>query len=115
MVKFNYGKTKGLAVKLLDKFAGSGALLRYPNFSEEQVRMLVLDYTTRQVDGTRILLGDKRLLISPVSLSGRQVDLPQAEQDRVKTPDGKVYEIISCMETSPDGQTTLLYEIQARA
>lgn len=112
-VKFNYGKSRNTANKLIDKFGAQGAILRYPNFFPEPVLMAVVDYNNRQIDGTRILQTDKQILISPIAPGGGSVTSPEPNQDRVQDVTGAVFEVINVNTLSPAG-TAVLIEVQGR-
>lgn len=75
-----------------------------PATSSATTNGVALAYPARSVDGTTVLQGDVRLLLSPA------VD-PRAY--KVATFDGVAHAIVSVQPLSPAG-TVLLYELQVR-
>lgn len=78
--------------------------LTQPAAASVATRGVALAYPARAVDGTTILQGDVRLLLSPA------VD-PRAY--KVATFDGVAHAIVAVQPLSPAG-TVLLYELQVR-
>lgn len=64
-------------------------------------------YTIRQIDGTRIRAGDKRLFVSTAGLT-----IEPTEQDQI-IMGGVPHEIVRVSPLSPAG-TVVFFEIQAR-
>ena len=95
MAKFDYGRSKNTAHRLIDKFGAAGAILRWPNYTPDPITLAVVAYDNRQIDGNRILASDKRILISPFAPNGAPVVEPQATQDRIQDASGNIYETLN--------------------
>ncbi len=119
MAKFNYARARNTANKLIDKFGATGSLLRYQapadrssraTYTPEPIKLVVIDYNAREVDGTRILATDKKILISPIGINGG-INL----EDRIMDAAGATYEIVPPINTvDPPGSAIVLFEVQGR-
>lgn len=69
-------------------------------------------YRAREIDGTLIRAGDKRLMLSPAVVTGAAVTAPETT-DTVTFADGSVWAIKAVEPLSPGG-TALLYTLQLR-
>lgn len=67
---------------------------------------VIVDYESKDVDGTLILRGDKRLLLSPIGIT-------TIKPDAKVTLSGISYNVISVNETNPAG-VPLVYDLQIR-
>ena len=124
-----YDRSKALAVRMLaprDK-GGKGAVLslirtvkgpRNPDTgaSSEVVTTysgsgLRETYQQRDIDGSKIKMGDVKLLVSPMLVSGQDMPLPST-QDKFSF-DGTVYTVVSVNPWNYVG-LSIGYEIQAR-
>lgn len=119
-LKFNYGKSRNTANRLIDKFGAPGAILRYPDYDPDPCLVAAISYENRQIDGTRIRQTDRYMIVAATKPDGSLLSSPVAEQDRIRaiinadTGETQDYEIIKCDPLSPAGQI-VMYEIQARA
>lgn len=114
---FDYATSKATADRLIERFGQAVTLKRPTNtgtsynptvsWASHAGRAVVLNYDNRDVDGTRVLATDKRVMLSKASLS-----IEPGPQDRLVIG-GVEHGIVSVMPLAPGG-TTLLYEIQAR-
>lgn len=116
---FNYGRVANSALRLLTKFGQPVTLTQKtpgvynPETGEvavvdaaQSATGVVLDYGTKSIDGALIMVGDRKLLLSPVG-----IDTP-AVNDVVSI--GEVtYTITLIKETNPAG-TPVLYECNIR-
>ena len=112
-LKFNYGKSRRTAHKLISKFGAVGQLLRHPTFAPEDIIVAAVTYENRQIDGTRIRQSDRYLLIDTIKPDGTTLAEPKENRDRVVF-DGRTYELITCNPLSPAG-VVVMYEGQGRA
>lgn len=118
-----YEEMQNVAVELIDEFGLDGTLVRYskdgePNDRSFQAtdeftcRAVVLNYEEKQIDGTRITVRDRNVLVSTFNVS-----FIITTQDRIVLPDhdgGLVeYEIINAVQLRP-AALTLYWSLQAR-
>lgn len=69
------------------------------------------EYDTQYIDGTLIIRGDVKLLVSPVQLTGE--DMPTPQNDDKITFDGTVYTVIAASPWNYAG-LTVGFELQVR-
>lgn len=82
MTRFDYGKPRATAERLLNRFGQVGAIPRTtiipPEYDWEEgeeitvyhpIKVAILPMDERRIDGTMILTGDRQALISPVGMS----------------------------------------------
>jgi len=119
---FDYARTAGTAKRLLTRFGQVVTVMRevaggydpttgtvVPGSSEGySIKGAVMNYRTQDVDGTRVLQSDKRILLAP------DAAFAPKPGDRVTLADTTVLTVISVRETNPAG-TAVLYELQVRA
>ena len=74
----------------------------------------VTEWDSRQVDGTLIMIGDKRLLLSPLNTSGAALTAPVLG-DTVTDAASKVYTLTVPLETLSPAGTPVLYTCNMRA
>ena len=74
----------------------------------------VTEWDSRQVDGTLIMTGDKRLLLSPLNTSGVALTAPVLG-DTVTDAASKVYTLTVPLETLNPAGTAVLYTCNMRA
>ncbi len=72
-----------------------------------------LQYSTRDIDGTRIRTGDVKLLVSPVQAGG--ASLPTPKPGDGVTFGGISYSVIACQPLDYTGDLVVAFEVQARA
>lgn len=107
--KFNYARTQATAKRLITKFGQVGAVQRFSDdYAETSVNMVVLEYATREVDGTRVTAKDRRIYVEslPFEIS---------KNDRIKDAAGTVYEIIPPVKPLSPAGTIVFTEIQGRS
>lgn len=73
----------------------------------------VVDWDTRQVDGTLILIGDKRLLLSPLNTAGLALTAPVLG-DTVTDAAGIVYTLVVPLKTVSPAGTVVLFDVNLR-
>ena len=73
----------------------------------------VVDWDARQIDGTLILIGDKRLLLSPLNTVGLVLTAPVLG-DTVTDAVGVVYTLVAPLKTVSPAGTAVLYDCNLR-
>ncbi|MDR0275928.1 MAG: hypothetical protein LBI48_11445 [Burkholderiaceae bacterium] len=119
MNKFNYARTAASAVRLIGKFGASAMLRRksgaqydpatssvVDTWQEWPCTVAVVDYTAKDIDGTLILAGDRRLLVAPDIATVPKAGDVFVFQDWMTT-------VIRVKTTAPAG-TAVLHDVQAR-
>ena len=117
MTAFDYARSKASADRLLTRFGQTGTLRRQTSTgtsynptvtnTDYACTFVVLDYANREVDGTRILATDKRVLLAKKSLA-----IEPTTADKLLIG-GVEHKLIAVKPISPGG-TTILYELQVR-
>jgi len=74
----------------------------------------VVDWDARQVDGTLVKTGDKRLLLSALNTAGVALTAPVLG-DTITDAAGKVYTLTAPLETLSPAGTPVLYTCNMRA
>ena len=120
MTAFNYARPLATANRLIKRYGRSGKVRRFgaatgaahnptPGAAvDHDAFFAVLNYENSEIDGTRVLRDDRFVLLSVGTLS-----IVPALSDKLVQGDGTVYSIVKVDPVGP-GDTTLLYEIQAR-
>lgn len=121
MTAFNYARTKASADRLIAKFGQLGAIRRAgegsgPTYDptpgadvDHPCRFVVLDYENSEVDGTRVLATDKKVLLAVGDLA-----ITPKTSDLLVDGPGSSYRIIPPLKPLSPGGVVLFYEIQAR-
>uniref|UniRef100_A0A6M3LF83 Putative structural protein n=1 Tax=viral metagenome TaxID=1070528 RepID=A0A6M3LF83_9ZZZZ len=73
----------------------------------------VMDWDARQVDGTLIKIGDKRLLLSPLNTAGAVLTAPVLG-DTVTDAADVVYTLVAPLKTISPAGTAVLYDCNMR-
>lgn len=117
-MSFDYGRSKATADRLVSKF-GQSATLRRPTSSgtaynptpgqpdDHPVTVVVLDYDRREIDGTRILATDRKVLLAVGNLA-----IEPATSDKAVIG-GVEHSIIDIQPLNPGG-LVILYQLQVR-
>ncbi|MBC8392608.1 MAG: hypothetical protein H8E17_08605 [Deltaproteobacteria bacterium] len=74
----------------------------------------VMEWDARQVDGTLIKIGDKKLLLSPLNTAGTVLTAPVLG-DTVTDAAGTVYTLVAPLSTLSPSGTAVLYTCNMRA
>ncbi len=74
---------------------------------------VIFDYGLKQIDGTLIKVGDRRLLLSPLNTSGAALTAP-ALGDTVTDAAGVVYTLVEPLKTVSPAGTAVLYDCNLR-
>jgi hypothetical protein len=119
--RYNYSRAEQTARKLIKKFGQTGEILRFvpgtgqsgaktpPSYNPAPAIFAVLDYTTRQIDGTRITVDDRLIYLSTEGLTS-----PPTLSDRIKDVTGQEYEIVPPLRVLNPAGNVVYYEIQGR-
>ena len=119
MSVFDYARSKASADRLLARFGQSGYVRRTPQTGtgynptdgtpvNHTAVFAVIDYSSRDIDGTRVLATDKRVIMGVGALT-----ITPATTDLLVEAGGGVYKIVNVSPINPAG-TVVAYEIQAR-
>jgi len=119
MTAFDYARPKATAERLITRFGQPGTLRRPASTgpaynptagtpADQAVTFVVTEYSNREVDGTRILATDKKVLLAKGSLT-----IEPATSDLLLDADAKPYKVIAVMPLKP-AQTVVLFELQVR-
>lgn len=119
MADFNYVKSQRTADKLISKFGGKllGKIIRPQSIGgvrpvelpplEVPCTCVVVDWTERERSGSSIKEGTRRCLVSPLGLPiGLELT------DRIVSPDGEVYKIVSPMNVLKPRDVIVMYDLQ---
>lgn len=116
---FDYSRSRATAERLIARFGQSGSIRRLtpgggpdydpgePTTTDYDVTFVLSEYSNREIDGTLIKAGDKKVLLSTEGLS-----ITPALGDRIVVA-GTAHRIENIKPLNPGG-TVLLYEMQAR-
>lgn len=119
MTAFDYARSKASADRLLARFGQTGAVRRTPQTGtsynptdgtpvNHTAVFAVIDYSSRDIDGTRVLASDKLIIMGVGTLT-----ITPGSKDEVVEANGGVYRIVRVAPFDPAGTPTH-YEIQAR-
>jgi hypothetical protein len=105
----NYRAAAQTADKLIQKFGAKGILRKIVAGvkTDTPIAIAVLDYSTREVDGSKILMGDNKIYMT--ALGGVVPKVGDIVLDANSTP----YTVVSKMALSPAG-TVVYYKLQGR-
>lgn len=121
MTQFDYSRSLAGANRMIARYGKAGFIRRPgtvtgpaydPTIGEptdHPARFVVTDYATKDIDGSRVLATDKRVLLSVGSLTIE----PTTSDRLVGDGDDNGYSIEAVNPVEP-GDTVLLYWIQAR-
>jgi len=74
---------------------------------------VVVDWDSRQTDGSLIKIGDKRLLLSPLNTSGDELTAPSLG-DTITDAAGVVYTLVAPLGVINPAGTAVLYDCNMR-
>ncbi len=74
----------------------------------------VMDWDARQIDGTLVRVGDRRLLLSPLNTAGGVLTAPVLG-DTITDAAGGVYTLVAPLKTISPAGTAVLYDCNMRA
>lgn len=121
MTPFDYTRPLSTANRLIERFGQLGHIERPgtptgPKHNptpgtptEHPARFVIIEFDKREVDGTRVLFTDKKVLMAPGSLT-----IAPATTDTLVEADGTTWKIIPPVQTLRPAETTLLYTLQVR-
>lgn len=117
MTAFNYAKTAATATRLLERFGASATLkvvtgsaydpatgTTTPTYTSNSTTAAVFDYDAKYIDGTLILVGDKRAYLAPAHVPKQGDKLAWQSVD---------YTVVAVKAVAPAG-VVVLYEAQIR-
>jgi hypothetical protein len=119
MAAFDYARPKATADRLIARY-GQSATLRRPTSSgtaynptegepdDHPVTVVVTDYSNREIDGTRVLATDKKVLLAVDDLA-----ITPTPADKLLIG-GVSHSIVSPVRPLAPGGTVLYYELQVR-
>lgn len=119
MTAYDYARAKATADRLIEKFGQLGAIRRTgaptgPAYdptpgatTDYPARFAMLDYKASEIDGTRILQSDRKVLLAPGTLS-----ITPSTSDKV-VAGSEVLSVVDVEFLSPAG-TVVLYTLQCR-
>lgn len=118
MPAFNYDRAAATADRLIDKFGQQGTITRLENTGQPwkpvqskvsyPCRLVVLSYTAKDIDGTLIKAGDKKVYVSAIGLK-----IEPKTTDKLVI-NGKENTIIAVDQLNPAG-TPVYYVCQCRS
>jgi len=74
---------------------------------------VIVDWDAKQIDGTLIQVGDKKLLLSPLNTAGTNLTAPVLG-DTVTDTAGVVYTLVAPLKTVSPAGTVVLFEVNIR-
>ncbi len=119
MSTYNYARPLASANRLITRF-GQAGYVRRPTTSgtsynptqgapdDHPAKFAVTNYEDKEIDGSRILSSDKKVLLAPGTLT-----IEPTSTDLLIEADGSAYKVIAVKTLKP-ARTVLLYTIQAR-
>lgn len=127
MSGFNYVRAKATADRLITKFGKttqsqllepgtkSGSAFD-PTISDDithDVKAVVLDYKQSEIDGSRVLAGDRRVYIAVGSLTATPTPEWKLKIKMATDDAAKIYRIVNVKPLEP-GDITVMLELQCR-
>lgn len=121
MTAFDYSRPLATANRLIERYGQLGAIRRTgaatgPEFDptpgaevDHPARFVLVGFEADEIDGTRVLMTDKKALMAPGSLT-----IEPTSNDHLVESDGSVWNIIPPVQTLRPAETTLLYTLQVR-
>lgn len=124
---FDYAEAQADALELIAEFGQSVTLTRSvpgaydtatgttgaATVTTQTVLAVEEAYHARSIDGTLILAGDKKLLVSPLTAAGAAISAPKAEDTVTFSGDASPWTVKSVEALAPAG-TPVLYTLQLR-
>jgi len=106
MTAFDYARSQQTAERLIARFGQVGKHRR--GATDTPIKLAVMEYSAREIDGTRVQVGDRRIYVSPI---GAPPDIKAG--DRIIDAAGVPYIIVLASPTSPAG-IVAYWDLQAR-
>ena len=110
MTTFDYAKSARTSERLLRKFGAVGAIRRTTTeggSSFEPGTEVITAYSSRDIDGTRIMATDQKALLEPA------LGIEPTTSDLLVTADGSTLTIVNVDVLRPS-TTTVLWKLQVR-
>lgn len=117
---FDYARARATAERLLTTFGAVGAIRRQapgsgpsydpgsPVLTDHPATVAVTAYTAREIDGTRIRSGDRKVLVSAKGLP-----VEPTTSDKLVESSGTAWTIVAVEAVRP-ADVTVLYRLQCR-
>lgn len=123
MAGFDYARSQATALRLIERFGQKGKLVRptttgakpydrQPGTPERHDAVFAFDpdgYTEREIDGSRIQVGDRRVWVAAQGLAVRPKN-----SDLIEEADGTLYRIVSVDPVKP-ATVPVYYTMQVRS
>ena len=118
-MSFDYTRAAATAERLMRKFGAQGAIRRetpgsgpsydpgLPTSADHPAHIVLTDYSSREIDGQRILSTDRKDLVEPA------IGVEPTTSDLLVTADGATLTIVNVDLLRP-ATTTILYTLQVR-
>lgn len=106
MSAFDYARSQQTAERLIARFGQVGKHRR--GATDTAIKLAVVEYSARDIDGTRVQVGDRRIYISPI---GAPADMKAG--DKIIDAAGVPYVIVVASPLSPAG-IVAYWDIQGR-
>lgn len=118
-MSFDYGRTVATADRMIERFGIAGTLRRRtttgPDYDptegdpvDHACRFVVSDYSAMEIDGTRVLATDKKLMLAKGALTVEPM-LSDLLVDGVSSS----YKVVAIKPLQP-GATVVMWELQVR-
>jgi hypothetical protein len=118
-VTFNYGRMTSTADRMIERFGVAGTLRRRtttgPAYDPTEgspvnhaCRFVVSDYSATEIDGTRVLATDKKVMLAKGSLT-----VEPRLSDLLVDPASSSYKIVAINPLQP-GPDIVMWELQVR-
>lgn len=111
MTAFDYARSQQTAKRLLDRFGKVGKI-RATGQPDVNVKMAVMNYDIRQIDGTRVTVADRRIYVSPIDETGAQVTSIPVGAKLINAA-GVPYVVIGPSPFEP-ADVTVYFDVQGR-
>lgn len=109
-MSFDYAHMADVAVRLIAQFGQVGKLRTFTaggGYTDAPATIAVTSYRKRDVDGTRVLVGDVRIYVSPAGVASIKPG------QHILTAAGRPYVVMDAREVSPAG-VVVYFDVQAR-
>lgn len=120
MTAFDYARPLATANRLITRYGQLGAIRRTPQTGtsynptagtpvDHPARFVITEFDRDEIDGSRVLMTDKKALVAPGSLT-----IDPTPSDHLVEADGTVWNIVPPVQTLRPKDTTLLHTLQVR-
>lgn len=117
---FDYARSKAAADRLIGRFGANGFIRRTTKtgtaynptdggVTNHACKVVIIDFTNREIDGTRVLATDKRAYVAVGTMT-----ITPTPADELVDADGTVYKIIDPVRPLKPAGTTVMFDLQVR-